>query len=158
MVRGWHAWRRRLLVSAGFCAATAVAGWGPAPEAAQSRAVAGSLAEGGGAVRVLPGTQLGLASYYARRFEGRRTASGTTFDNDKMVAAHPSYPFGTVLRVTNLRNRKTVDVTVVDRGPAREPRARGVIIDLSRAAADALDFIRAGRTRVRLEVRRLAAD
>jgi rare lipoprotein A len=96
--------------------------------------------------------QTGLASYYARMLEGRITASGTRFDNDAMVAAHPTYPFGTRLRVTNLRNQRSVQVRVVDRGPAAGPRARGVIIDLSRAAATALDFLRAGRTRVRIEV------
>jgi rare lipoprotein A len=71
-----------------------------------------------------------------------------------LVAAHPSYPFGTVVRVTNLNNGRTVDVRVVDRGPARGPRADGVIIDLSQGAAEVLGFIRAGRARVRLDVLR----
>ena len=96
--------------------------------------------------------QVGLASYYARMFEGRLTASGTRFDNDAMVAAHPNLPFGTLVRVVNTRNQRAVDVEVVDRGPAKGPRADGVIIDLSRAAARALGFLRAGRTRVRVEV------
>jgi rare lipoprotein A len=99
--------------------------------------------------------QIGFATYYARLFDGSITASGTRFDNDDMVAAHPTHPFGTILRVTNLRNQRTVRVEVVDRGPARGPRAAGVVIDLSRAAAEELDFIRAGRTRVRVEVIRL---
>ena len=94
----------------------------------------------------------GFATYYAGRFNGRTTASGTTFDNRAMVAAHPAYPFGTVVRVTNLANARTVNVAIVDRGPARGPRGSGVIIDLSRAAAQSLDFVRSGRTRVRLEV------
>src|SRR4029450_4030791 len=80
----------------------------------------------------------GLASYYADQFEGRTTASGTVFDNDALIAAHPSYPFGSVVRVTNLRNRQSVDVRIVDRGPAPAVQARGVIIDLSRAAAQRL--------------------
>ena len=96
--------------------------------------------------------QLGFATYYAQLFDGRVTASGTRFDNDAMVAAHPTYPFGTILRVTNLRNQRSVRVRVVDRGPARGPRKNGVVIDLSRAAAERLGFIRAGRTRVRVEV------
>jgi rare lipoprotein A len=96
--------------------------------------------------------QHGFATYYARKFDGRRTASGSAFDNDALVAAHPRHPFGTTVRVTNLANGRSVDVRIVDRGPSRGARANGVIIDLSRAAAEALGFIRSGRTRVRLEV------
>lgn len=96
----------------------------------------------------------GLASYYGPGFEGKRTASGIAFDKTAMVAAHPSYPFGTVVRVTNLANKRQVVVRVVDRGPARGPRAEGVIIDVSSGAAADLGFLRQGRTRVRLEVLR----
>ena len=71
-----------------------------------------------------------------------------------LVAAHPTYPFGTIVRVTNLTNDRAVDVRILDRGPARGPQARGVVIDLSYGAAEALDFIQRGRTRVRLEVLR----
>jgi rare lipoprotein A len=102
--------------------------------------------------------QEGLASYYARALDGKRTASGVPFDNDALVAAHPTYPFGTLVRVTNLRNSQSVTVRVVDRGPVRAVRAKGVIIDVSRAAADALGFLKTGRTRVRLEVVRLPTD
>lgn len=94
----------------------------------------------------------GLASYYGPGFDGKVTASGTRFDMNAMVAAHPTYPFGTVIRVTNLANGRVVQVRVVDRGPAQRPRADGVLIDLSYGAADALRFVRRGRTRVRLEV------
>jgi rare lipoprotein A len=94
----------------------------------------------------------GLASYYGPGFEGRRTASGIVFDKTAMVAAHPTYPFGTVVRVTNLANRKQAVVRVVDRGPAKGPRAQGVLIDVSSGAAETLGFVRQGRTRVRLEV------
>jgi rare lipoprotein A len=97
---------------------------------------------------------VGFATYYGRYFDGRLTASGTRFDSDAMVAAHPTYPFGTVVRVTNLRNGRSAKVRIVDRGPALAPRRRGVIIDLSRAAAEYLRFVRAGRARVRLEVLR----
>jgi rare lipoprotein A len=69
-----------------------------------------------------------------------------------MVAAHPSYPFGTRLRVTNLANGRSTRVRIVDRGPAPKPRADGIIIDLSRKAAEVLGFIQQGRARVRLEV------
>ena len=94
----------------------------------------------------------GLASYYARSLDGKRTASGVPFDNGALVAAHPTYPFGTLVRVTNLRNSRSVTVRVIDRGPTRAVRSKGVIIDLSRAAADTLGFLKAGRTRVRLDV------
>jgi rare lipoprotein A len=96
----------------------------------------------------------GLASYYGADFHGKRTASGVKFDMNAMVAAHPSYPLGTVVRVTNLKNRRSVQVQILDRGPAAGPRAAGVIIDVSRRAAQELGFIKDGRTRVRLEVMR----
>jgi rare lipoprotein A len=69
-----------------------------------------------------------------------------------MVAAHPRLPFGTRVRVLRISSGTTVDVEIVDRGPAAGPRSEGVVIDLSEAAAERLGFIRAGRTRVRLEV------
>jgi rare lipoprotein A len=94
----------------------------------------------------------GLASYYGPGFEGKVTASGARFDKNDMVAAHPSYPFGTVVRVTNLTNGRTVIVRVVDRGPAKGPQAEGVVIDVSSGAARSLGFLGAGRKRVRLEV------
>lgn len=96
----------------------------------------------------------GLASYYGPGFEGKTTASGIAFDPKAMVAAHPTYPFGTVVRVTNLANNRRLDVRVVDRGPASGPRKQGVLIDLSSGAAANLGFVRQGRTRVRLEVLR----
>ncbi len=96
----------------------------------------------------------GLASYYGPGFEGKPTASGIAFDKTAMVAAHPTYPFGTVVRVTNLANKRQVVVRVVDRGPAKGPRAEGVVIDVSSGAASTLGFVRQGRTRVRLEVLR----
>ena len=90
----------------------------------------------------------GSASYYADLFEGRTTASGRPFHQAELVAAHKTLPFGTRLRVTNLANGREVEVEVVDRGPY----AHGRILDLSKAAARRLDFIRRGHTRVRIEV------
>jgi len=92
----------------------------------------------------------GLASYYGPGFDGKTTASGTRFDMRAMVAAHRTYPFGTIVRVTNLANARTIQVRIVDRGPF----VRAVLIDLSYGAAAALGFVRDGRTRVRLEVMR----
>ncbi|WP_299395581.1 septal ring lytic transglycosylase RlpA family protein [Pelagibius sp.] len=90
----------------------------------------------------------GLASWYGKRFHGRLTASGSRFDMNAMTAAHRSLPFGTRVRVTNESNRRSIVVTINDRGPFIKPR----IIDLSFAAAKALDFIDDGLTRVRVEV------
>ena len=94
----------------------------------------------------------GLASYYGQEFQGKMAASGVRFDMNALVAAHPSYPFGTRVRVTNLANDRSTVVRIVDRGPAAELRAEGLLIDLSHKAAETLGFIQQGRTRVRLEV------
>jgi len=95
----------------------------------------------------------GPATFYADKFEGRRTASGIPFRQNQMVAAHRGYPFGTILRVTNLRNDRSVKVRVVDRGPFARPRgAERPVLDVSTRAARQLDFIDAGRAQVRIEV------
>jgi len=93
-------------------------------------------------------SETGMASYYAREFHGRETASGETYRSDGMTAAHRTLPFGTKVRVTNLKNGRSVEVTVTDRGPYRRER----IIDLSKLAAQRLDIVREGVARVRLEV------
>ena len=93
---------------------------------------------------------VGLASFYARSLHGRKTASGVPFDANALVAAHPVHPFGTRLRVTNLENGNSVEVEVVDRGPARRVQREGVIVDLSPAAARVLGFVSDGRARVRV--------
>lgn len=82
----------------------------------------------------------GQASYYADKFNGRKTASGERYRSGKMTAAHRSLPFGTVVKVKNLRNGKTVKIRINDRGPF----VRGRIIDVSKKAARQLDMIRAG--------------
>lgn len=83
----------------------------------------------------------GKATYYGLRYKsGRKTASGKAYDKNKLTAAHKTLPFGTVVRVTNKKNGKTVDVEITDRGPFRPGR----IIDLSVAAAKELDMMKAG--------------
>src|SRR5262245_47808371 len=62
-------------------------------------------------------TQFGDATFYAARFEGRKTASGQIYEGDRAIAAHRTYPFGTVVRVTCLRNQRSANVVIVDRGP-----------------------------------------
>jgi rare lipoprotein A len=92
----------------------------------------------------------GVASWYGPDFHGGRTATGETYDMHAMTGAHPTLPLPTWVRVTNLENGRSVVVRLNDRGPF----ARGRVIDLSRAAAEALDMVRAGTARV--EVRSLA--
>ncbi len=92
-------------------------------------------------------TQVGLASWYGNAHAGHKTASGELFDPNAMTAAHRTLPMGALVRVTNVENGRTVMVKINDRGP--EDRSR--IIDLSRAAADALGFRASGTAKVRLE-------
>ena len=70
------------------------------------------------------------------------------YDPRSLVAAHPTLPFGTRVRVTRLETGKSVVVRIIDRGPSKAERQHGTIIDLSRAAAESLAFVRQGRTRV----------
>jgi rare lipoprotein A len=94
----------------------------------------------------------GIASWYGPGFHGRSTANGETFDADELTAAHPTLPLPSIVRVTNLANRRQLDVRVNDRGPFVGDR----IIDVSRAAARQLGFEGRGTTRVRVEFLRLA--
>jgi rare lipoprotein A len=117
--------------------------------------VAGSTAQGTEAShaksdqpsRVHKWMQIGKASWYGRRFQGHRTASGEAFDLNMLTCAHRTLPIGTLLRVTNLGNRRSVMVRVNDRGPVPS----GLIVDLSYGAARTLGFSRRGNARVRLE-------
>lgn len=90
----------------------------------------------------------GIASYYADKFHGRKTASGEVFHQDSLTAAHKSLPFGTLVRVTNLRNNQSVIVKVNDRGMKGKNR----VIDLSKAAARELNMVGAGLVKVKVEV------
>ncbi len=110
---------------------------------------AGSCATAGGRAGVaVREVEVGTASYYAHKHDGRATASGSTYDETRLTAAHRTLPFGARVRVTNLENDRNVVVTITDRGPF----ARGRIIDVSRRAARKLGLLRAGIARVRLEV------
>jgi len=92
--------------------------------------------------------QEGVVSWYGERFHNRPTASGELFDLDALTMAHPSLPFGTRVRVTNLRNGRSVVVRVNDRGPFVGTR----IADLSKAAAATIGMIRRGVAHARIEV------
>ena len=91
--------------------------------------------------------QKGKASYYARSFQGKETASGETFNQNELVAAHKTLPFDTRVEVTNLENGKQVTVRINDRGPFKPGR----IIDLSRVAANRIDLLEDGIAPVRIE-------
>jgi rare lipoprotein A len=108
---------------------------------------AGCATGGGRLTAPAPGAQIGVASYYAAEYHGRTTASGARFDPRRLTAAHPTLPFGTRVRVTNLENDRSIVVVITDRGPY----GRGRIIDVSSRAARELGFLRAGTARVRIE-------
>lgn len=92
--------------------------------------------------------ETGMASWYGHPYHGRQAADGEIYDMETLVAAHRTLPFNTWVRVTNLSNSKTVDVRIIDRGPF----VGGRIIDLSHAAAQAVDLIGPGVAQVRLEI------
>jgi rare lipoprotein A len=93
-------------------------------------------------------TERGSASWYGPGFDGRRTASGEVYDMWGLTAAHKRLPFGTVVEVTNRHNGRRVEVRINDRGPF----VRGRIIDLSRAAAEAIDMVGPGTAPVTVRV------
>jgi len=96
----------------------------------------------------LDSVQYGVASYYAAKFQGRLTASGEKYDSTKLTAAHNGLPFGTWVRVTNRRNKRSVIVKINDRLHHANTR----VVDLSAAAAKKLGFYSRGLTKVKVEV------
>lgn len=90
----------------------------------------------------------GVASYYADIFQGRRTANGERYDKNKLTAAHRTLPFGTNIKITRNDNRQSVVVRVNDRGP----HTQGRMLDISRAAAEKIGLIRAGKASVTMEI------
>lgn len=93
-------------------------------------------------------SKIGIASFYADKFEGRQTANGEIYYHVKKTAAHRQLSFGTIVKVTNLKNQKFVVVRINDRGPFVDNR----IIDLSKSAAEDLGFVSEGLAKVKLEV------
>jgi rare lipoprotein A len=116
---------------------------------AKAKPVAGKQAAANSAKKV-SNVQVGSASWYGKAFQGKPTASGESYDMWQYTAAHRSLPLGTWLRVTNLKNGKSLIVRVNDRGPFVDTGKR--IVDLSYAAARQLAFSGEGLTRVKLEV------
>jgi rare lipoprotein A len=97
--------------------------------------------------------EIGKAGYYADSLHGRKTASGEKYDKYEFTCAHKTLAFGTKIRVTRLDNNKSVVVRVNDRGPFVE----GYVTDISRAAAESIDLIKIGVTRVKIEIVEAAA-
>ncbi|HKA62142.1 MAG TPA: septal ring lytic transglycosylase RlpA family protein [Methylomirabilota bacterium] len=95
-------------------------------------------------------TQEGTASFYSDKFEGKKTASGQAYDKSALTASHKKLPYGTKVQVTNLANGKSVVVTVND----RMAQSNKSVIELSRKAAEELDFTKSGKTKVKLEVQK----
>jgi len=93
-------------------------------------------------------SEQGVASWYGLPFHGRKASSGEVFDMNQLVAAHRTLPFNSVVRVTNLNNGMQIDVRIIDRGPF----VAGRVIDLSRAAATAINMIGTGIAPVRIEL------
>jgi rare lipoprotein A len=93
--------------------------------------------------------ETGTASYYSREFHSKKTASGEKYDINLLTTAHPSLPFNTLVKVTNLKNNKSVVVRINDRGPYLKKR----IIDLSKAAAEKIDILHCGTGKVSLELK-----
>lgn len=92
--------------------------------------------------------EFGQASYYSDRYQGRRTAYGDTYDKNKLTCSHKKHPYGTLLKITRIDNKKSVVCKVIDQGPY----TNGRIVDLSRAAAQKLDMIPDGVVDVMVEV------
>jgi rare lipoprotein A len=106
-------------------------------------------------VRADQQVQTGYATWVTRARDGLESASGEIFDRRKLVAAHRTLPFGSVVRVTNLENHRSVTVRVIDRGPYGKNWCQGTIIDLSRVAARRLRMVEDGKVPVRVVVMRL---
>ena len=98
-------------------------------------------------------TETGVASYYGDKFDGRKTASGAIFRQNKLTAAHRTLPFGTVVKVKNISNGETVKVVINDRGPY----VQGRTIDLSKKAAEEIGMLQQGVAKVQLKYKKKKA-
>ena len=100
------------------------------------------------ALATAQGAEEGVAQFYSDKFQGKKVASGETYDKSKLTASHKTLAFGTKVRVTNVDNGKSVVVTINDRLKKSNPG----VIDVSRKAAEELGFVKAGKAKVKLEV------
>ncbi len=92
--------------------------------------------------------ETGIASWYGPGLQGKKTASGSIFNMNSLTAAHKKLEFGTLIRVTNIKNQKYVIVEVVDRGPVSKKK----VLDLSKKAAQEIDIIKSGSAEVKIEI------
>ncbi len=92
----------------------------------------------------------GIANFYSDKFEGKKTASGEVYNKSGLTAAHKKLPYGTKVKVTNVENGKSVVLTVNDRMAA----SNTAVIDVTRRAAEELGFVKAGKTKVKVEVQK----
>ena len=113
---------------------------GPAPVAAPEKKAVAAAATGD--------VSTGKAAWYGKKFNGRKTASGQRFNSAALTAASNTLPFGTLVKVTNVKNKKSVTVRINDRGPKQADR----IIDVTRAAAAKLGMLRSGLADVEIKV------
>lgn len=130
--------RTGLLIASVFALANSLPLCNALAQAAAPSALTGAIGE----------TQSGLAAVYSGRLNGHRTASGQRYDPNALTAAHPTLPFGTKVKVTNVKNGKSAVLRINDRGPTQPNR----IVDVSKHAAQVLGFGRHGLVEVRLEV------
>src|SRR5215470_2998283 len=99
------------------------------------------------ALATAQGAEEGIANFYSDKYQGKKLASGEKYDKNKLTASHKTLAFGTKVKVTNLDNGKSVVVTINDRMKKSNP----AVIDVTRKAAQDLDFVKAGKTKVKLE-------
>jgi rare lipoprotein A len=109
-----------------------------------------AVAIGGTAGLAAAQTEEGTANFYGDKFQGKKTASGDVFDKNGLTASHKKLAFGTMVKVTNVENGKSVVVTVNDRMAASNP----AVIDVTHRAAEELGFAKAGKAKVKVEVQK----
>jgi rare lipoprotein A len=130
----------RLLVTAALAGVCGIAYAQTSPAPAEPAATPAAAPAAAPAVKTTASVETGKIAWYGRKFAGRRTASGETFNPDALTMAHKTLPFGTRVKVTNLANKKSVTLRVNDRGPTQADR----IGDVSLAAARQLGMVRPG--------------
>jgi rare lipoprotein A len=144
-VSGFHA---LLLVTATLAGGCGIASAQTSPAPATPAAIPAAAPAATPAVKATASVETGKIAWYGRKFAGRRTASGESFNPDALTMAHKTLPFGTRVKVTNLANKKSVTLRVNDRGPTQADR----IGDVSLAAARQLGMVRSGVADAELEV------
>jgi rare lipoprotein A len=120
----------------------------PATPAAPAAAPAPAATPAASSQPAAAGVETGLAAVYSDKLQGRKTASGQVYDRNKLTTAHKTLPFGTKVKVTNVKNDKSVVLVVNDRGPTQAGR----VLDISPAAAKSLGFSPKAMAEVRVEV------